>query len=399
MRNILYAWRFYSLGREQYYECMTKVFGSNLHNLRQANTVIVVFAAGFSLFPILAERDIVKAAIYFATAIIALVLALVSNYLMQKADIKNHSIYVLSVLFYANLLIFGTYLSVWSNPNELASIFYCFLICALLIFVNSPLFNLCLTLCAIAIFIVSTITLKSHDKSMFDIINVSISGVISLYFSWQIGKLRLGMELTTSKLEDERNRYYNQSTIDELTQLRNRRDFMQTFQRYLVNYRSTDDWLCIAMADIDFFKNYNDHYGHPKGDDCLRSIGGVLNSLKESMGVYAARVGGEEFALLWFEKDTSHIDNVVSYLTELIYELKIPHEKSKASPYVTLSIGVYVEKCGAQNSVQTLYDLTDKALYTAKGSGRNCTIVYGSEIKQYKIDPPVHLFQPTHETA
>jgi diguanylate cyclase (GGDEF)-like protein len=366
---------------------MNKVFSNNLDSLRHVNALIAVFVAGFSLFPIFYERDIGKAAVYFTVAFVALLLFWVSNYMMQKADIKNRYIYILSVLFYANILLFGIYLSVWSNPDDLASIFYCFLICTLLLFVNSPVYSLCVTLCTLAIFIVSTIIVKNIEVWAFDVINSLISGIMSLYFSWQIAKLRLGNELSTSKLEDERNRYYNQSTIDELTQLRNRRDFMQTFQRYLVNYRSTDDWLCIAIADIDFFKNYNDHYGHPRGDDCLRLIGGVLNSLKESLGVYSARVGGEEFALLWFEKDTSHIKNVVSYLTELIYELKISHEKSKASPYVTLSIGIYVERCGSHNDVQTLYDLTDKALYTAKGSGRNCAIVKGSEIKQYKIDP------------
>jgi diguanylate cyclase (GGDEF)-like protein len=365
---------------------MNKLFSNNLYSLRQANTVVAVFVAIFSLYPIFVESDIRKAGVYLTTAIIAFSLVWLSNYMMQKADVKNRYIYTLSVLFYANILLFGIYLSVWSNPDELASIFYCFLICALLIFVNSPLYNICLTLAALAVFIVSTIMIKDSRESGVDVINALIAGAMSLYFSWHIAKLRLGMELSTSKLEDERNRYYNQSTIDELTQLRNRRDFMQTFQRYLVNYRTTDDWLCVAIADIDFFKNYNDFYGHPKGDDCLRSIGAVLNSLKESLGVYSARVGGEEFALLWFERDLAHIKSVVSYLTQLIYELKIPHEKSKASPYVTVSIGIYVERCGSHTDIQTLYDLTDKALYAAKGSGRNCAVVNGSEIKQYKID-------------
>jgi diguanylate cyclase (GGDEF)-like protein len=368
---------------------MNKVFSNNLYSLRQVNIIIAIFVAGFSLFPILYEQSIRKSIVYFSVAFIALILTWLSNYMMQKVDIKNRYIYTLSILFYTNILLFGIYLSVWSNPDEIASIFYCFLICTLLIFINSPVYNLCLTLCAVAVFIVSTIMMKSTANMVNDVVNVLISAAMSLYFSWQIAKLRLGNELSTSKLEDERNRYYNQSTIDELTQLRNRRDFMQTFQRYLVNYRTTDDWLCIAIADIDFFKNYNDNYGHPKGDDCLRSIGAVLNSLKESLGVYSARVGGEEFALLWFERDLSHIKSVISYLTELIYELKIPHEKSKASQYVTLSIGVYVERCGSHNDIQTLYELTDKALYSAKGSGRNCAIVNGNEIKQYKLCPSV----------
>jgi diguanylate cyclase (GGDEF)-like protein len=238
---------------------------------------------------------------------------------------------------------------------------------------------------AIVLFSISTIIVKSPENYYLDLINVFVTGCFSLYFCWHINKLRLGLELSTTLLEEERNKYFNQSTIDELTQLNNRRDFMQTFHRYLTNYRTSDDWLCVSISDIDFFKNYNDHYGHPKGDECLRLVGSAFNKLKETMGVYVARVGGEEFAMLWFEKDASHVDAVVSGMTELIKELKIPHEKSKVSDFLTMSMGVYVERCGASHDGQTLYDLADKALYIAKGSGRNCSVITGREIEQYKI--------------
>jgi len=145
------------------------------------------------------------------------------------------------------------------------------------------------------------------------------------------------------------------------------------------------------MADIDFFKNYNDHYGHPKGDDCLRAIGGAFNRLKETMGVYCARVGGEEFAMLWFEKDASHVDEVVNRFNKLIKTLKIPHEKSSVNEYVTMSIGVYVERCGATKDTEELYNLADKCLYTAKESGRNCAIINGRELTQYQIKPASSL--------
>ncbi|MDR0474312.1 MAG: GGDEF domain-containing protein, partial [Treponema sp.] len=177
------------------------------------------------------------------------------------------------------------------------------------------------------------------------------------------------------KLEEERNNYYDQSTIDELTGLKNRRDFMQTFQRRLSSYRSTDDWLCIAIMDIDFFKNYNDHYGHLKGDECLRSIGRALNSLRDK-GVYAARVGGEEFALIWYENDTMHIDETASLIRQKINELNIPHEKSKAASNITISVGIHTIRCGASNDGQSLYDNADKALYEAKRGGRNRTVIY-----------------------
>jgi diguanylate cyclase (GGDEF)-like protein len=325
--------------------------------------------------------------ICIAVALIALLLAIVSNYSLQKINIDNRYVYVVMTLFFTNIILFGTYISVWSYPDILSPVFYCFLISMLLFFVSSPLYNFFVTLGAVVIFSASSFIVNKGnlDAFIFDIICVFIAGLIGLFFSWQMTRLRLGVEFSTSQLEEERNKYLNQSIVDELTQLRNKRDYMQTFQRFVHNYRVSDDWFCVALGDIDFFKNYNDHYGHPKGDDCLRSIGAVLNNVKENMGVYAARVGGEEFSMLWFEKDAGHVDEVVKSLSSGIKELKIPHEKSKVSEHVTMSIGVYVVRCSMSNDVQTLYDLADKALYVAKASGRNCAIVCGEEIKQYKI--------------
>ncbi|MCL2100456.1 MAG: GGDEF domain-containing protein, partial [Fibromonadales bacterium] len=104
-----------------------------------------------------------------------------------------------------------------------------------------------------------------------------LSFTFSFIVNFQIKSLRIGqlkhnkeLVLIANKLEDERNHYFDKSTIDELTQLKNRRDFMDTFKRYLSNYRQSDNFLCIAIMDIDFFKKYNDHYGHLAGDECLQ---------------------------------------------------------------------------------------------------------------------------------
>jgi len=381
------TWRYYSLGKEHYFESMKKIFLNNLLSLRQANTIVAVFAGCFALVSLMIERDIIKASICFAAAVIALMLVIYTNYKMQTVFMNNRFIYIVTLIFYANVVLFGIYLSVWSSPDKLATIFLCFLICAPLMVINSPLFNLGLTGGAMICFIASTILAKDFNNYILDIVNAIIAGVISLYFTWQIGKLRLGLELSASMLEDERNNYFDQSTIDELTQCKNRRDFQQTFKRYLSNYRTSDNWLCVAILDIDFFKFYNDHYGHPQGDDCLRAVGRVLNSLQDILDVYAARVGGEEFALLWFEAEVSHVDVVVSRLLDLIKELNIPHEKSKVAPNVSISMGVFIEQCGAETDTQTMYDMADKALYNAKEGGRNCAIISGSTIEQYKITP------------
>jgi len=384
MHSFFYNWRFYTFGRERYYECMNNLFINNLNSIRQLNKIIAIFMGSFALYPMFFQKDFFTAGMCLLTTLIAVLLVFYSNFKIQTTQVTSQFIYVLTIIFYANVILFCIYLNVWAKFDNFASIFYCFLICALLLFIFPPYLTLFLTLGAMAVFIISTALVK--ELIIWDVFNTVVIGALSLYFNWHISKLRLGLEISTTLLEDERNRYFDQSTVDELTKCKNRRDFMATFQRYLSNYRNSDDWLCIAICDIDFFKNYNDHYGHPMGDECLRSVGKVLNSLMENMGVYAARVGGEEFALLWFEKDASHVDTVVLNVSNFISNLKIPHEKSRVFPYVTMSIGVYVLRCGASHDAQALYDLADKALYAAKGGGRNCAVISGNEIKkEYKI--------------
>ena len=383
MGNFYNTWRYYSFGQEQYSDCMGKVFISNLNSLRLASMLVAIFIACFAFFPLF-YINYLNGIVCFASALIAFLISTYLNYKMQTTIVTNRFIYVFLSLFYLNIMLLGIFLGIWSDPDKLGVIYFCFLICGLLMFVNPPTFNLALTLTAMVIFILCSIFFKP-ENAIYDIIDVIIAGIFGLFFSWHITKLRMGLELSTTMLEEERNKYLDQSTIDELTQLNNRRDFMKTFQRYLSNYRNSDDYLCVSIADIDFFKNFNDHYGHPQGDVCLRSVGAAFAKLKDIMGVYAARVGGEEFAILWFEREASHVDEVVKCISGLIRDMKMPHAKSKVNEFVTMSMGVYVERVGQSNDGQTLYDLADKALYAAKGGGRNCAVVNGRDINEYKI--------------
>jgi diguanylate cyclase (GGDEF)-like protein len=358
---------------------MNKIFAGNLYSLRQVNTVVAVLSACFMIFPIVFEKNLPKAGIYLVVSMVAMLLALYSkhkhNQHIQGKKVSNLLIYALIILFYTNAMMFGMYLGVWANPEKLAVTFMGFLICALFLFVNPPIFNLLLTLSMVIIFIISTILMKSPQNQIFDIVNVLIAGAISLIFTWYIVMHKLLAVLSAIKLEEERNSYYCQSTEDELTQLKNRRDFMQTFQRYFTDYRDSDKYLCLAIIDIDYFKNYNDYYGHPQGDECLRAIGNMLNLFGKKTGVYAARIGGEEFALLWFTQEMAEANDIVPQIRKQINDLNIPHARSKVAEYITISIGIYVTECGVLDNLRMMYELADQALYEAKTNGRNCAVI------------------------
>jgi diguanylate cyclase (GGDEF)-like protein len=386
------TWRYYGLEREEYTECISRTFVNNIYSLRAINMVSAVMAACYMLFPIAVEGNWPKAGIYLIASVFGGVMALLSKRLCsrhaQGKRVGKQYVYTLVILFYGNAMLFGTYIGVWSNTELSAVTFMGFLISALFLFNNPPIFNAALTFGAMAIFTVSTVLMKEASVWVHDVTNMSIAGIISLIFTWYVTRHKMLAALNASKLESERNRYYDQSMVDELTQLKNRRDFDQTFYRYLTNYRDSDIFLCLAILDIDFFKEYNDHNGHLKGDECLRAVGQALADLRDVAGVYAARVGGEEFALLWFQKDQDGAGRLAAGVQRRIRDLNIPHANSSVSPLLTVSLGIYMARCGSKNDAQTVYEQADGALYEAKRNGRNCAVIWNEDGEKSTLHPP-----------
>jgi diguanylate cyclase (GGDEF)-like protein len=383
MRELLKKWRYYGLGEAEYKKSLEKVFAKNISSLSRTNAVIAVLLICFIVVPLFIEKNLTKTLFFIGTSAVAALLYFIVRCKYHKKNkeikVKRSLIYLFISLTYANIISFGIYLGVWANPGNIAGSFLGILICGLLLFIIPPMFHHCLIAGSMVIFIIIVSIVKTIAECRIDIPNVLFVGTIGLIFGWDVIKNRLSLASIAGKMEDERNNYFNQSTIDELTQLKNRRDFMNTFQRSLSNHRPSDNFLCIAILDIDYFKNYNDCYGHPKGDECLRVIGKALKTLQDNLNIYAARVGGEEFALIWFEREAANIKNVASLINTTICGLNIPHEKSAAAPYVTVSMGIHVVRCGVSDDINTLYNSADKALYTAKKNGRNRSVISFSD--------------------
>ena len=125
------------------------------------------------------------------------------------------------------------------------------------------------------------------------------------------------------------------------------------------------------MLDVDFFKLYNDNYGHQEGDNVLISIAGVLKSNMKRGNDYCFRIGGEEFVILF---DTDTIENALSFSNKIrkdIENLKIEHKYNKISDYVTVSMGLYCDKAQNIKKPEELYKNADDLLYKAKENGRD----------------------------
>jgi diguanylate cyclase (GGDEF)-like protein len=163
------------------------------------------------------------------------------------------------------------------------------------------------------------------------------------------------------------------SNTDSLTGIANRRFFDSVLEHEYYRLRRSNSELSVIMLDIDHFKEYNDYYCHVMGDECLRQIGKVLTGCVTRSVDLAARYGGEEFACILPDTDIQAAVSIAEKIRHRIHNLKIEHEKSSVSEFVTASIGVTTVRYSAEISPEDVVAMADKLLYKAKVSGRNRT--------------------------
>lgn len=169
------------------------------------------------------------------------------------------------------------------------------------------------------------------------------------------------------------------SEHDPLTGLTNRRGLSRKINTLWPYCSRQNTNVGVIAIDVDFFKKYNDKFGHPEGDRCLKKIADAIKDSARRGTDIAARTGGEEFIV--FVQDVEEEDLVAFALKirQSIAELAIPHAYVGVSQYVTVSMGLAVVKPSLENSFQKLYEEADEALYAAKENGRNC-IVCGNRV-------------------
>ena len=162
------------------------------------------------------------------------------------------------------------------------------------------------------------------------------------------------------------------TTLDPLTGIYNRRQFEAMLDLLWKQALDSARPLALLMIDVDAFKTYNDRYGHPEGDACLKRIASCLSRTAERESVLVARIGGDEFAALGLGLDTGGALALGHALHDGVAGMAIPHRHSPVAPTVSLSIGAVSLRPQTWERPQELIDLADRAVYEAKAAGRNC---------------------------
>lgn len=173
------------------------------------------------------------------------------------------------------------------------------------------------------------------------------------------------------QLEESNEELQRLSSLDGLTGIANRRQFDETMEKEWQRGRREQQPLSLVLIDIDYFKPFNDTYGHQKGDECLQKVAKALEESVHRPADVVARYGGEEFAVILPSTDNKAALALTDRFRDAVRGLDIAHEVSGAAPIVTISAGVATLVPAEPLGVETLINLADKALYQAKEHGRN----------------------------
>jgi diguanylate cyclase (GGDEF)-like protein/PAS domain S-box-containing protein len=184
-------------------------------------------------------------------------------------------------------------------------------------------------------------------------------------------------DITERKLNEEKLLHLQKeleelSFKDGLTDIANRRMFDSILDIEWASARRNRQPLSLIILDIDYFKQYNDHYGHVKGDECLRQVAQVLNAAAMRPRDFFARFGGEEFVIILPETDQLAAQKLAEKCRNLILKQQLPHEKSKVDSVLTISLGVGTILPSHDAEPIDFIEKVDRLLYKAKQKGRNC---------------------------
>lgn len=187
----------------------------------------------------------------------------------------------------------------------------------------------------------------------------------------EISDIAMTFDVFIETIEEQKKALKELSLLDGLTGIANRRALDERLPRELqLSFRNKYP-ISVLLVDVDFFKLYNDTYGHAAGDECLKEVVKLLNKLMLRKTDFVARYGGEEFVCILPNVDEKGAELVAANMVAATAEAQIPHESSKVANYLTLSIGIASTEFDGELTPDQILNHADKALYCVKHRGRN----------------------------
>jgi diguanylate cyclase (GGDEF)-like protein len=331
--------------------------------------VFLVFSIACTLISLgmmLASRDFHPATWSFNILVILPVLVAA---LIASAKPRQHALYQL--LLAASALLIGLWLTSVVTRASIAGMPYYFSALVAWIFVVWLFLGLPFRHAAVTAVVLSGLYVfgifaweLEFNEAIFSTGTLACINVIAAFCCYQLERAVRHGFLEGKELSQLAER-------DGLTGLYNRRSYDQYLERIWRQSRREEDQLILMLIDIDHFKAFNDHYGHQAGDDALKEVANVISLSAQRPLDFAARFGGEEFALILYAPVGDYGRELPEQLRMSVRSLKIAHAKSLTDQYLTVSIGVALVMPGTKRSLAGCVQMADEALYLAKEKGRN----------------------------
>ena len=199
---------------------------------------------------------------------------------------------------------------------------------------------------------------------------------VNLYFT----KLKWCAELENNALLAEQLQFANrklakQAHYDELTNVLNRHGFQAYINNLFEQNQKQGISFTVVIIDIDYFKNYNDYYGHLNGDEVLKVVAKTVDLIANKHGYTTVRWGGEEFVVAGADMSVVQVENLCKEIENAVLKLSILHIESCVSQFVTVSIGASTGFCTSSTEIENVINNADNALYVVKGRGRNSFLI------------------------
>ncbi len=379
LKNIITKLRYLNYDKEKIKKYKDIIDKNNFEILRDVSLIISIVYFFVFLFFLFFNRILERAIGGFIMGVLLLGVHSYSAYVI-KNNIRISGILINSIIMITSILCYLSciYLGTFQSRNDLAvTIIWTFLFVPI-VFNLMPVQNLIIIPCAI-IFIYCSYITKDSVRFTYDTIHTIIIVFVGMFMSWNKSKQKIDYIDANEKL-------YYASATDELTGLYNRRKIFNKLEKIKTECISENKSMFCLVMDIDDFKAYNDLYGHPKGDLLLKKIGEKLREYSLLNDIKIGRIGGEEFLVVWKEKQ--NINNqyknldlkeqgefIAEEIRLIIANLNITHKGSKVSDIVTVSQGLYIADIKNKFDFENAYILADMELYKAKKQGKNCCYI------------------------
>lgn len=372
-RTIMDKWINYGLPADKVRDGEIEIRKENINLLLSMSFAVVVIIAIFIWFPFVVKQSIAETLYYLFTGIASAVVMIISSRMKKNPKLLENTIAYKSVciVFMEFTMLFGVYVGVITNSLNIAGLYLFIFLWAEINFIISVVDNFMVGLSSAAICLICSYFLKTRLFFMYDLANVTVVFIVSMMSCWAMGKQRIERIIAQQELNSANEALSWNSFRDPLTKLYNRRKFFEEKDKYIDSNGCTKTRLVIGIMDIDFFKDYNDTFGHDEGDKVLIRISKIFARLSMKREVLFCRWGGEEFMGIFpIDKDDDEVQ-LGNELLKAVQKSGVVAANKTVCENLTASIGITVVEEGCKFEWNEIYKKCDEALYIAKNNGRN----------------------------